>query len=178
MALEGRTWTNPRTGAWLKADFAGDDAVMERVIKPHTGKADAHVHFDYVERFEIIDGTATIEVDGRAISAGPGETVELPIGTPHRNPFNQTDADLQLRHTVASPGGRFAEAFVSSLGHHMQKGSVNDQGEFSNLQLFVVLHGTRAQSFRAGIPIWLQKPVIALGAALGRLRGLKPGYDD
>jgi mannose-6-phosphate isomerase-like protein (cupin superfamily) len=176
MALAERSWTNPRTGAWIKALSVGDDAVIERVMKPHTGKADAHVHLDYLERFEIIDGTATIEVDGRAISAGPGERVEVPRDTPHRNPYNQTDADLHLRH-VASPGGRFAEAFVSSLGHHMEQDSVNAQGEFSDLQLFVVLRGTRAQSYRAGIPIPLQKPVIALGAALGRMRGYRPGYD-
>jgi hypothetical protein len=80
--------------------------VIERVMKPHTGKADPHIHFDYVEGFEVMDGTATIEVDGRAVSAGTG-----------------------------------------------------------------------AGSYRAGLPIWLQKPVIALGAALGRMRGLKPGYD-
>jgi mannose-6-phosphate isomerase-like protein (cupin superfamily) len=176
MVLAERTWTNPSTGAWVKASPVGGDAVIERLMKPHTGKADPHVHLDYAERFEIIDGTATVEVDGRPISVGPGETVEVPVGTPHRNPYNQTDADLQLRH-AASPGGPFVEAFISSLGHHMERGSVNAQGEFSDLQLFVVLRGTRAQSYRAGLPLWLQKPVIALGAALGRLRGLKPGYE-
>jgi mannose-6-phosphate isomerase-like protein (cupin superfamily) len=175
MPLAEHTWTNPRTGAWVKASAVGDNMVMERVIKPGTGKADPHIHFDYVEGFEIIDGTATIEVDGRAINAGPGERVELPLGTPHRNPFNDTAADLHLRHTAA-PGNVFVEAFVRSLGHHMEQDTVNDQGEFSDLQLFVVLRGTRAQSYRAGIPVALQKPVIALGALLGRLRGYKAGY--
>jgi hypothetical protein len=175
VALAEHTWTNPRTGAWVKASAVGDDMVMERVIKPGTGKADPHIHFDYVESFEIIDGTATIEVDGRAINAGPGERVELPLGTPHRNPFNDTAADLHLRHRAA-PGNVFVEAFVTSLGHHMERDTVNDQGEFSDLQLFVVLRGTRAQSYRAGLPIPVQKPVIALGALLGRLRGYKAGY--
>jgi mannose-6-phosphate isomerase-like protein (cupin superfamily) len=82
--LVERTWTNPRTGAWAKASSVGDDMVLERLMKPHTGKADAHRHLDYVESFEIVDGTATIEVDGRAISAGPGERVEVPPGVPHR----------------------------------------------------------------------------------------------
>src|SRR4051794_4636748 len=99
--LAEQTWTNRRTGAWVKASSVGDNMVMERVIKPGTGKADAHLHLDYVESFEIIDGTATIEVDGRAISAGPGERVEVPPGTAHRNPYNDTEGDLQLRHTVA-----------------------------------------------------------------------------
>lgn len=176
MLADGRTWTNPRTGASLTWRRDGADAVLERLMRPGTGKADAHVHLDYVERFEVLEGTATIELDGRTVSAGPGETVEVPPGTPHRNPYNATDADLRLRQT-ASPGGAFAEAFVSSLGHHMENDTVNDQGEFSDLQLFVVLHGTRARSHRAGIPVALQKPVIALGAALGRRRGLRPGYE-
>jgi mannose-6-phosphate isomerase-like protein (cupin superfamily) len=168
--------TNPQTGAWLEASHDGDDFVIERVMKPHTGKADPHVHHDYVESFEVVDGTATVEIDGRRVTAGAGERIEVPVGTPHRNPYNETDADLHLRHR-ASPGNVFVESFVSALGHQMENGGVNDQGEFSQLQLFVVLHGTRAKSYRLGIPIWLQKPVIALGAALGRMRGLKPRYD-
>jgi mannose-6-phosphate isomerase-like protein (cupin superfamily) len=176
MPTSGRSWTNPRTGAWVTWLPDGQDAVLERVMKPKTGKADPHVHLDYVESFEILDGTATIDLEGRRIQAGPGERVELPPGTAHRNPYNETDADLRLRHR-ASPGGVFVESFVSALGHHMENGTVNAQGEFSQLQLFVVLHGTRAQSFRTGIPVRVQKPVLTLGAWVGRLRGLKPSYD-
>jgi mannose-6-phosphate isomerase-like protein (cupin superfamily) len=167
--------TNPRSGAWIEGSHDGDDFLIERVMKPHTGKADAHVHYDYVESFEVLEGTATFDIDGRRVSAGPGERIELPVGTPHRNAYNETDADLHLRHRAA-PGNVFVESFVDALGHHMENDTVNAQGEFSNLQLFVVLHGTRAQSYRSGIPIWLQKPVIALGAALGRLRGLRVRY--
>jgi mannose-6-phosphate isomerase-like protein (cupin superfamily) len=176
MPASGRSWTNPRTGAWITWLPDGHDGVLERVIKPHTGKADAHVHLDYVESFEVLDGTATFEVDGRTTTAGAGERVELSPGTAHRNPYNAGDADLRLRHR-ASPGGTFVESFVSALGHHMENDTVNEQGEFSNLQLFVVLRGTRAESYRVGIPVALQKPVIALGAFVGRLRGLRASYD-
>jgi hypothetical protein len=167
--------TNPRTGAWIEPARDGDDFVMERLMKPHTGKADAHVHLDYVESFEILEGTATLKVDGRPVTAGPGERIELPAGTPHANPYNDTDADLRLRHRV-SPRNAFVESFVSALGHHMENDTVNAQGEFSDFQLFVVLHGTHAQSFRTGIPIWLQKAALPLLAALGRLRGLRSTY--
>ena len=54
---------------------------------------------------------------------------------------------------------------------------MNDQGEFPDLQLFVVLRATRARSYLAGPPVALQKPVIAAAAVLGRLRGYKPRYD-
>ena len=92
----------------------------------------------------------------------------MPRGTPHRNPYNETGEDLRLRHRV-SPGGAFADAFVSALGHHTENDTVNDQGEFPDLQLFVVLHATRAQSYLAGPPVWLQRPVIAVAATIGRL---------
>jgi mannose-6-phosphate isomerase-like protein (cupin superfamily) len=168
--------TNPQTGAWLETTRDGDDLLIERLMKPHTGKADGHVHMDYVETFEVIDGTATIHVDGEKRTLGPGERLELPAGVPHVNVHNDTDADLHHLHRISAPGRTFAEAFISALGHHMENGTVNDQGEFSNLQLFVVLHGTRAQSYRTGIPIWLQKAVLPLGAAVGRMRGLRVSY--
>jgi mannose-6-phosphate isomerase-like protein (cupin superfamily) len=167
--------TNPRTGAWIQFSTEGDDMVLERVMKPHTGKADPHRHLDYVESFEVVEGTATVVVDGRTIEAGPGERVEIPVGVPHRNAYNATGADLHLRHRAA-PGSPFVEAFVSALGHHMEAGTVNGQGEFPQLQLFVTLHGTRGQSFLPTLPIVLQKPVIALVALIGRLRGYKPRY--
>lgn len=176
MPAPGRSWTNPRTGAWLTWLPEGDDGVIERVIKPRTGKADAHVHLDFEESYEILSGTATLERDGRAYTAGPGELVEVPRGTPHRNPYNETGEDLRLRHRV-SPGGAFADAFVSALGHHTENDTVNDQGEFPDLQLFVVLHATRAQSYLAGPPVWLQRPVIALAAMIGRRRGYRPNYE-
>ena len=53
----------------------------------------------------------------------------------------------------------------------------NDQGEFPDLQLFVILDATRAQSYLAGPPIVLQKPVIAAMASIGRRRGYRPRYD-
>lgn len=168
-------YANPRTGAWMRPLEAGDDAAMERLMKPHTGKADAHVHLDFDERYEVLEGRATIVRDGRELEAGPGEIVEIPRGTRHRNPYNQTNEDLRLRHTV-SPRSEFSDCFISALGHHMQNDTVNDQGEFPDLQLFVILHATRAQSYLAGPPIALQKPAIALGAAVGRRRGYRPSY--
>jgi mannose-6-phosphate isomerase-like protein (cupin superfamily) len=176
MPAAGRTWKNPRTGAWITWLPDGGDGVIERVMKPHTGKADAHLHLDFVESYEVIDGTATVERDGERLTLGAGERLEIQPGTRHRNPYNETGSDLRLRHRV-SPGGAFAEAFVSSLGHHTENDTVNAQGEFPQLQLFATLHATRAQSFLAGPPIALQKPVIWLGALIARARGYQPSYD-
>ena len=66
------------------------------------------------------------------------------------------------------------EVFVRTLGDLMARDALNDQGEFTNLQLFGVLRAGRADSWQAGPPVWLQRPVVAAGAALARLRGQRP----
>jgi quercetin dioxygenase-like cupin family protein/uncharacterized protein YndB with AHSA1/START domain len=43
-----------------------------------------HVHTIQSERFEVIEGTMRLVVDGREHLLGPGETMEVPAGTPHR----------------------------------------------------------------------------------------------
>ena len=43
-----------------------------------------HVHTIQSEHFEVIEGTLRLVVDGREHLLGPGETMEIPAGTPHR----------------------------------------------------------------------------------------------
>jgi quercetin dioxygenase-like cupin family protein/uncharacterized protein YndB with AHSA1/START domain len=43
-----------------------------------------HVHTRQTERFEVIEGALRLVVDGREAVLGPGETMEVPAGVPHR----------------------------------------------------------------------------------------------
>ncbi len=43
-----------------------------------------HLHAIQSEHFEVIEGTLRLVVDGREHVLGPGETMEIPAGTPHR----------------------------------------------------------------------------------------------
>jgi uncharacterized protein YndB with AHSA1/START domain len=43
-----------------------------------------HVHTKQSEHFEVIEGTLRLVVDGREHLLGPGDTMEVPAGTPHR----------------------------------------------------------------------------------------------
>ena len=43
-----------------------------------------HAHTIQSERFEVIEGTLRLVIDGREHLLGPGETMEIPAGTPHR----------------------------------------------------------------------------------------------
>jgi hypothetical protein len=43
-----------------------------------------HAHTIQSERFEVIEGSLRLVIDGREHLLGPGETMEIPAGTPHR----------------------------------------------------------------------------------------------
>ena len=174
MIAPGTAWRNPRTGASLTVvEYSPEQAVIERRMRPGTGRTDAHVHRDFEQWWEAIEGELTYAVDGAERRAGVGERVVIPAGTPHRDPHNETGQDLVFRLAVR-PATPFVEVFVRTLGDLMARDALNDQGEFTNLQLFGVLRAGRADSWQAGLPVWLQRPVVAAGAARARLRGQRP----
>jgi mannose-6-phosphate isomerase-like protein (cupin superfamily) len=174
MIAPGTAWRNPRTGASLTVvEYTPEQAVIERRMRPSTGHTDAHVHRDFEQWWEAVEGELTCAVDGAERRAGPGERVVVPAGTPHRDPFNRTQEDLVFRLAVR-PATPFAEVFVRTLGDLMERDGLNEQGEFTNLQLLGVLRAGRADSWKDGPPVWLQRPVVAAGAMLGRLRGQRP----
>jgi hypothetical protein len=63
---------------------------FERVYKPRTGRADPHLHLDFIHAWEIIAGRGRYELDGDEHDLGPGEAAEVQLQRPHRdlsNPF-------------------------------------------------------------------------------------------
>jgi uncharacterized cupin superfamily protein len=174
MIAPGTAWRSPRTGASLTViEYTPEQAVIERRMRPGTGRTDAHVHRDFDQWWEAVEGELSCAVDGVERRARPGERVAVPAGRAHRDPFNETHDDLVFRLAVRPPTP-FGEVFIRTLGDLMERDALNDQGEFTNLQLFGVLHAGRADSWQAGLPVWLQRPVVMVGAALGRLRGQRP----
>ena len=174
MMAPGTAWRNPRTGASLTVvEHTPEQAVIERRMRPGTGRTDAHVHRDFEQWWEAVEGELTCAVDGAERRTRPGARVVVPAGTPHRDPYNESGQDLAFRLAVR-PATPFAEVFVRTLGDLMERDALNDQGEFTNLQLFGVLRAGRADSWKDGLPVWLQRPVVAAGAAVGRLRGQRP----
>jgi hypothetical protein len=55
-----------------------------------------HVHPEMEERFEVISGEARFRIAGDERSAGPGDVVTVPAGTPHVA-WNPADAEARLR---------------------------------------------------------------------------------
>lgn len=123
------------------------------------------------ERFVVESGEATVRVGGQRSQLGPGDASEVPVKGRHVNAFNDSDADLVLRHAF-EPASGFALGYVETLGNLMREGRTDKQGEVPVLAAFAIADATGSQTFAAGVPPVVQRRVVApLGARIAKLRG-------
>lgn len=82
-------------------------------MPPKSGGPPTHIHPTLAERFEVLEGSFELYVDGAWRVLRVGESVDVPARTPHgfRNPFDQA---CRVR-TVHTPPARFEE-YVRELG--------------------------------------------------------------
>jgi mannose-6-phosphate isomerase-like protein (cupin superfamily) len=154
------------------AETNGESAVLERLMKPHTGKADPHLHQDFHQSFEVLEGTGRCAIDRDERDVGAGETAEIPPGTRHVDIWNGSDEDLHVRTTIR-PAPAFADVYVRTLGTLMEEGKLNDQDEMKTLQVFALLSETRAKSYDARVPIPLQNVLVPVVGRLARALGYR-----
>jgi len=172
----GETFENPRTGTRLEfREWTPERVVFDRRYPPDTGRADAHVHFDVIQSWEVLSGEAKTVVDGEAREVKAADVVEIASGVPHQDIHNPYENESTVRWTVA-PGNDFVEAFADCYTHYLTRDKLNSQDEFKPLQLFPILHATKAQSWIKSIPIPIQKLLIPVGAWTARLRGYRSSY--
>ena len=173
----GETFENPNSGgrvtfreSWLDND--GARVVIERMFPPNTGHAEPHVHLDFDQTFEVVSGSGRIGVDRAERELAVGDRVELPIGTPHRDLWNEGPGEMVGRLTI-EPVPRFVEMYATTWMDLYAKGETNDQDEMPLLQILVIVQASDGKNFAAGPPRWLQKAGLPLIAAIGRLRGYR-----
>jgi mannose-6-phosphate isomerase-like protein (cupin superfamily) len=165
------------SGGWFQiARRTPEQLVFERLIKPGKGRADPHVHLDFVQIWECVTGSGAMEVEGERRELKAGDRVVLHLNTAHRDPFTD-DGEMVVRG-IFEPVTEFLEGFADALAHHYESGSLNDQDEMPLLQILQLAHETDAQSYRAGVPIRLQRLASPLVSRVARLRGYRASYDD
>ena len=57
--------------------------------------------------------------------------------------------------------------------HHLREGTVNEQDEMPLLQILALAADTDGQSYRAGIPVAMQRASLPLVKRIARLRGYR-----
>jgi mannose-6-phosphate isomerase-like protein (cupin superfamily) len=165
-----RTYRDPRNGREFTVHRNDPDGyVIEAALPPGLGRARGHVHLDFEQDFRVIEGVARLSVDGEEREAGAGQTVPVPRGTKHVDPWNAGPDRLVVRNAIA-PNPPFIPAYVGTVIARLVDGRLGDAGELAPLHVAVVLHVTGGQSYAAA-PIAPQRALLPLLAAIGRRRG-------
>ena len=175
MLVSGQQWTSPDERSAVRVvELSSERAVIERVLRPGSGKAGAHLHRDWRHDFEAVDGELRVRVgkEGPRLLA-VGETVQVPRGVVHVDPWNESAAPAVVRNAV-SPVSPAVHVIFATLGELLAAGRLDSQDGFTLLQLAAVLRAGRADSWGAQPPIAVQRVVIPVLAAIARARGVRP----
>jgi quercetin dioxygenase-like cupin family protein len=179
MIHAGDTIRNPVTGERIvfhqtSRETNGEAVVFETFVQPNGFVAAAHVHPKQEERFEIVAGTLGLNVGGEEIVTGPGETLTIPAGTPHRF-WNAGDDEVRFRCEVR-PALEF-EQLLETMFALAADGKTNEKGMPNLLRLAVIARAHFDVVRLPFPPAFLQRLGLALGAPMGRLLGYRPTYD-
>jgi quercetin dioxygenase-like cupin family protein len=158
------------TGA---GDTDGRYMQSETRVRPGGAVSVAHRHPGCTERFEVLEGELTVQLDGRTSTLTAGESVTIPPGAAHHY-ANSSQKDVVYRFDVW-PAARL-EAMVVTLFALGVVGRTDDKGAPSPLQMAVILDEYGDVLELVGPPRWLQRIVIPVLARIGRARGLRASY--
>ncbi len=188
MAAAGQAFENPVTGERMVFDKTARDSnglllEIEFFIKPNSGRGlPAHFHPYFDERFEILAGAARYIVGNVEHPANVGDVIVLPKGIPHIHPWNVGNDILHVRKITQldKPDKGLllkSEEFFETLYALAQEGRIGADGLPKNLlQKVVVGQALEPASFSATPPLWIQRPLFGLLAAIGRAFGYSGYY--
>ena len=173
MSVTPREIYNPRTGQRMRflltgADTDGELLRIETVNPPSPVAEPMHVHPRQVTSAQVVSGTFRFLVAGREQHVGPGETITIPAGMPHRF-WNDGNADA-VAIQEARPALRLSE-FFETYFRLAEQGQLDDHGRPSLLRS-ALLGPEFADEIRLVTPPWpIQRAAYALLAPIARLRG-------
>jgi mannose-6-phosphate isomerase-like protein (cupin superfamily) len=179
MIRKGDAIENPCTGERLvfletSQETNGEYVLVEVTVEPNGFVASAHVHPHQTERFEIEEGTVSFKLDGKELTAGPGETVVVPAGSSHKF-WNPGDTPVRFVCEVR-PALQF-ERLLETMFALANDGKTSKKGMPNPLRLAVIANAHFDDVRLPFPPAWMQKAGLVMGAPVGRLLGYKPTYD-
>lgn len=176
MARAGDELINPITGDRVVFRRVAEDVCeVDFFVKQTSPFTEPHLHAIQSESFEILAGHGRWMVNGVEHDLHPGDRVEIPPGVAHLNPWRVGDEVLHVRQRN-TPGLDFDVYFETAI-KAAQRGKALPSGNLDQLHQAVILAGTRSKSYLTTAPVWLQKMLLPLLAALGRRKGYQFRYE-
>jgi quercetin dioxygenase-like cupin family protein len=180
MIYAGQSIENPVTGEVMifhktAADTNGELVEFELVAKPGAFVALPHVHPFQSERFEVLSGTIEVKKGRKRETATAGQVVEIEPGVSH-SWRNASDED-ELRFLVEVRPALQFERMIETMFGLAADGKTNKKGMPNPLRLAVISRKHFDDARLPVLPGWVQRSMIAVGAALGKLAGYEATYD-
>ena len=176
MAQTGDALDMPQLGvrsAILKtaADTNGEYVEVEVIGRPRGFRAQPHVHEHQVERHEVVSGMLRLVLGDREHVLHPGEAMEVPAGTPHRQ-LAAGDGPMHIRSQVRPPGQ--TEPFLDYVAVMVREGGLTRSGWPKPVAGARLVRDFGAAGHATRPPVAVQKALAAavLGAseAAGKVR--------
>jgi mannose-6-phosphate isomerase-like protein (cupin superfamily) len=188
MSLTGARLSHPVLGIELIAtevdEAQGTRLVVDYTIQPHHPRSELrHVHETWTEDFEIKQGSARYEVDGRERHAHAGDMIHMPRGVPHLHPWNVGDEPLVMRQVSTldppSPAALRDVAYgFATLYGLAGEGHCNAKGDPTLLQGAATIRSFHPHGiFLSSPPRPVQRVMFGLLALIGKAVGVRPYYD-
>lgn len=174
MTIElGKRYAHPRSALQMEVLRNDPDVYeMEVTLPARAAPPRAHVHLDFDQTFSGVRGVARVTVDGEDRHLEPGADVTIPRGVPHVDAWIDEGEPVVIRNRLR-PNPPFIGALAETVLARLQRGEVGEGGELSRLHIAVIQAATGGQSFAADAPIAVQRLLMPVLAAVGRLRGYR-----
>lgn len=175
MAHAGTTIQDPITGqrvTFLKtaSDTAGELLRFEVPLAPG-GFIPTHAHPMQQERLDLMSGTLDLCIGGRARSIIAGEKVVVYPGHAHEA---RNESDQVAVFVIEARPALRTERWLGEMFWLAWEGKTNHRGRTKNaLQLVVIRHEYLDEVALPGIPLVVQRAMVAPLAGVGRLLGYR-----
>lgn len=178
MTKAGDVFENPVTGEYGYVRVGTEESngrlvVSDLRVRPGGAVLGAHYHPTIDERFTVLEGQINYMKNGQQGVLKPGESADMPRGTPH-DFWNAGTEEARVIVEIR-PAARFEEMTITLFGLAWD-GKTNKKGMANPLQMAVI-----GQEF-ADVVVFLSPPpkvqrvMFAVLAPLGRLLGYKASY--
>lgn len=161
----------------LEGDRSTPDerGVVELTVLPGGAVPGKHTHSYVRETFEVLEGEVGFTLDGEEKIAGPGTTVEIPVGVVH-DWWNAGTTDARVIVTL-EPLGRFG-LMIENLFGLARDGKTSAVGMPGILQLSLFATEFRPEIEFIKPPPAVQKALFAVLRPVAKARGLKARYPE
>ena len=180
MIHAGQTVENPVTGERMvfrhtAADTGGELVEFELVAHPGGFVAMPHVHPFQTERFEVLSGFIEVKTGRKRQVATAGEVVVIEPGVSHT--WRNASDEQELRFLVEVRPALQFEQMIETMFGLAADGKTNKKGMPNPLRMAVIAREHFDDARLPALPGWVQRAMIAVGAAMGSLAGYEATYE-